>query len=109
MATPNEQVRLLTGLTEAELTSGDIDTLLEMNADSVKLAAADALEVFAGTLTAITSDDISLDGSKRAKVLMDRAVTLRYQGVDVAAEEEFAFDVVGGQSARPELTERGCW
>lgn len=106
MATTVEQVRLLTRLTDVELTDVEIDVLLELNDDFVKLAAADALESYASTLTSVTSDDISIDGSKRAAVLMARAARLRDQAQAAADDEGFAFDVVGGVSARPELTER---
>lgn len=105
-------VRTLTGLLAADIDDSEIDALLEMHGGAVKLAAADALEVVAGQLvTAVSSDDISLDGSKRATVLMARARTLRAQAADEAAasDDGFFFDVVGGVGSRPELTERGQW
>lgn len=113
MATTAEQVRLLTGLTVDELGAGDIDTLLELNGDVVKLAAADALEVVAGQLATISaeSDDIKIDGSKRAAVLMARATRLREQAAAELADSDdgFTFDVVDTFTCRPELTERPCW
>ena len=108
-STPTEQVRTLTGLTAAEMPELTITSLLELNDDSVRLAAADALETYAGTLiTAVQSDDISLDGSKRATVLMARAARLRELAAAAAAETDdgFSFDVVFPTSYRPELTER---
>lgn len=102
MATVVETVRLFTGLTDDELTDDDIASLLELNADDARLAAADALETYAGLLEAVQADDISMDGSKRAAVLMARAARLREQ----ADEAGFSFDVVFPRSHRPELTER---
>jgi hypothetical protein len=108
VASTAAQVRLLTGLTTTELPEGDIVTFLDLNGDAPKLAAADALEAFAGTLATIsvTSDDITLDGSKRATVLMQRAARLREQHHAAVGEDVFFFDVVDG-GCRPELTERG--
>lgn len=100
-----DQVRLLTGLTDTELTDGDIDSFLELSGDDAKLAAAEALEVFASRLQTITvtSDDISIDGSKRAVALLARAARLRAQSGD----DGFTFDVVFDGCAVPELTEHG--
>lgn len=105
-------VRTLTGLTAAEMPDDNVTALLEASGSNIKLAAADALEVVAGQIaTSITSDDISLDGSKRATVLMARAARLRaLAGQEAAdADDGFYFGIVGGVDARPELTERGCW
>lgn len=111
MATTAAQVRLLTGLTVDELPDTDIDTLLELNGDVVKLAAADALETFAGTLATISaeSDDIKVDGSKRATLLMGRAARLREQAATDADDAGFTFDVIPAGTCRPELTPRPCW
>lgn len=111
MATLAAQVRATTRLTTTELPDLDIDALLESNGNVVKLAAADALEGFASTLTSVTSDDISIDDSKRATVLMQRAIRLREQAAQEAADSDdgFSFDVVGSGTCRPELTERPCW
>lgn len=106
MATTGEQVRLYTGLTADDLPEDQILQWLELNDDDPRLAAADALETYAGTLTTITvtSDDISLDGAKRATALLNLAARLR----DRAGADAFTFDVVGGEACRPELTEWGC-
>lgn len=111
MATTAEQVRLLTGLTADELTDGDIATLLEVNGDVPKLAAADALEVRASQLRSAQSDDISIDGSKRAGVLMARAARLREQAAAdaAAADDGFYFDVADNTSCRPELAPYGVY
>jgi hypothetical protein len=112
MATAAETVRALTGLSTAELDDAQIDVFLEVNAayvGSTKLAAADALEVYAGQLTAVQSDDISIDGSKRAAVLMARAARLREQALAEADDAGFTFEIVPSGYCRPELTERPCW
>jgi hypothetical protein len=98
MATAAETVRALTGLSTAELDDAQIDVFLEVNAayvGSTKLAAADALEVYAGQLTAVQSDDISIDGSKRAAVLMARATKIREQHY-LHDGGDFFFDTVCG-------------
>lgn len=110
MADPTATVRLLTGLTAPELADDQIDQLLDLHDQVVKLAAADALEIRAGQLTtAVSSDDISIDGSKRAAVLMQRAARLREQAAAEDADGSFFFDLAGGTAARPELTERLRW
>ncbi len=111
MATALEQVRAITRLTVADLSDLDVEALLDANGGSVKLASADALETYATTLTSVQSDDISIDGSKRAGVLMTRAARLRQLAAQESADSDdgFFFDVVGGTSTRPELTERGGW
>lgn len=110
--TTTDQVRTITGLSELEVTNDNIATHLELNDNSVKLAAADALEVYASTLTSVQSDDISIDGSKRATVLLKRAASLREQAAAAIADSDdgFSFDVVNSGTCRPELTERRpCW
>lgn len=108
MASTTDQVRLLSGLTAGELPDPTVEAFLAMNDDVVRLAAADALEAFAGTLSTISvaSDDITLDGSKRATLLMLRAARLREQHMTLVGDDAFFFEVVGGESCRPELTER---
>lgn len=111
MATdPTAEVRLLTGLTADELADADIDTWLAINGDSTRLAAADALEAFAGTLVDIQSVDLTLTGSRRATTLLARAAQLREQATAMGeGPDEFAFDVVYPTRRRPELTERPAW
>lgn len=72
-------VRLLTGLSAAELDDASVDGLLVLTQGAVRLAAAEALETFAGTLVSVSaeSDDIKIDGSKRASALLARASSLR--------------------------------
>jgi hypothetical protein len=99
---------LLTRLTDSDLSDDDIDNWLDLTGDVPRLAAAEALEAFASTLTSVTSDDITLDGSKRAALLMARAKSLRTQqdAADAAEDDGFFFDVAFPTSYRPELTER---
>ena len=109
--TAEQQVRILSGLTVEELPDLTLESLLELNAEAPKLAAADALEIVASQLTTVTvaSDDISLDGSKRANALLARAARLREQHEANLAGEGFFFEVVDTGSTRPELTERPAW
>jgi hypothetical protein len=106
-----DQVRLLTRLTDTELSDDQILDWLEFTGDVPRLAAAEALESYASSLMSVTSDDITLDGSKRATQLMARANSLRAQQATADADDEggFFFDVAFPTSYRPELTDRGQW
>lgn len=108
---PLAAVRVLSGLTVGDISDDDLAALLDANDNFPRLAAADALEVFASTLTSVQSDDISIDGSKRASVLMARSARLRAQAAQESADSDdgFYFAVAGGVDTRPELTERGSW
>lgn len=103
-----EQVRLLTRLSTDELSDADIDKWLELTSNAPRLAAAEALEALASTLMSVTSDDITLDGTKRATQLTARANSLRAQQAaeDADADGGFFFDVAYPTSYKPELTER---
>jgi hypothetical protein len=106
VATATAQVRLLTRLTAAELPDTDIEALLELNGGTVKLAAADALEAFAGTLATVESDDMRVDDTRRAATLMARAQRLREQAHADAEDAGFSFDVVfPGTATTAELAE----
>ena len=72
-------VRVLTGATTADIDDPGIAALLAEEGGVAKLAAADVLELMAGTLMTVDSDDMKLDGSKRAATLMARAKALRDQ------------------------------
>ena len=96
-----DTVRLLTGLTVGEIADEQITALLDLHGQDVKLAAAEALDIVASQLISVSSDDISLDGTKRASALTARAAQLRAQ----AAADGFTFDVVDTMWPRPELTE----
>lgn len=72
-------VRLLSGAATSDATDDDIAALLTEEDGIAKLAAADLLELMAGRLQSVTSDEISVDDSKQAAVLMARAAALREQ------------------------------
>lgn len=74
-----DTVRLLAGASVTDASDTDIDALLLEEQGVVKLAAALLLELMAGRLQAVTSDDITVDGSKQAGVLTARAAALRAQ------------------------------
>jgi hypothetical protein len=104
-----DDVRLLTGLTAGEVSDALVDQWLAFNNGAVRLAAADALEAYASTLGYVASDDVTVDGSKRAAVLLKRAETLRAQHEATDDGAGFFFDVVFDRSCRPELTEPEVW
>lgn len=106
------QVRLLTtDLDEASplLTDAQITALLGMEGQSVKRAAAAALETIATSeaLVAkkISTQDLSTDGPAVAKELRDRAKTLREQAADgdgADGANNYGFDYV-------DFTTGGSW
>lgn len=100
-----DTVRLLTGLLAGDLPDASITQLLALNDGSVRLSAADALETVASQLTSVESDDISIDGSKRATILMARAARLRDQAAEEAGDGGFFFGIVDQANCHPELTE----
>jgi hypothetical protein len=73
------RVRLLTGATTADVDDDGVQAFLDQENGAVKLAAADVLELMAGQLTDVESDDIKLSGSKQAATLLARAKSLREQ------------------------------
>lgn len=97
---------------DAIFTDEELDAYLEMNGDSVKYAAADALDTIASdqamVLKVITLLDLRTDGPATAKSLMDRADKLRTQADadDEAAdaEEGGLFDY--GEMVTNEFTKR---
>lgn len=86
-ATPAGQVRLLILDTSPEpmFTDPEIDAFLSMSGDSVKRAAARALEVIAAdealTSKRITDHDLSTDGPAVAAELRQLAAALRAEAV----------------------------
>jgi hypothetical protein len=72
-------VRALTGASTSDIDDAGITALLAEENGAPKLAAALVLELMAGRLQAVTSDDITVDGTKQAQVLMNRAAQLRAQ------------------------------
>ena len=111
MTQPNPNlaaVRRMTRLTTTELSEDDAAGYLADNADSPRLAAADALEAFASTLLDVANaEGLTVSGSKRASTLMARAARLREQAAaETDDDEDFFFDVVPTTTRRGELTER---
>lgn len=84
----------------------EIDAFLDMNDDSVRLAAASALETIATdqalVLKVLVTLDLETDGAKVADSLMKRAASLRAQEESVGAFD-VAEMVVNDFSARERL------
>jgi hypothetical protein len=111
------QVRLLI----ADVASNPADRLLEddqvlgflaMNGDSVRLAAADALDAIASSETlvskAIRTQDLATDGPKVATDLRSHATRLRT--LAAADDGDSVFDVVyPAPSLRPAQLEQEVW
>lgn len=74
-----DTVRALAGVTPTDWADETVQGLLDAEAGAVKLAAADLLEAVAAGLLTVDSDQIKVDGSKQAAVLMQRAANLRQQ------------------------------
>lgn len=85
-------VRLLAGAATTDATDDDIAALLAVENGVVRLAAADLLELMAGRLQMVESDDVTVDGTKQAAVLMQRAAQLRAQHYEHGGD--FFFDTV---------------
>jgi hypothetical protein len=103
-----DAIRTLTGLDTTALTDQAALDLLNLNDGALRLAAADALEVHASRLESMSSDDVSVDGSKRAAVLLKRADRLR-ELHEASDDGVFFFDGVFDGRGRPELTPRECF
>lgn len=115
--TPAGQVRLLLNDVregaDQILSDEEVAGFLALEGDSVKLAAAQALDVIASdealTSKVIRTQDMSTDGSKTAAALREHAARLRAQAED-ADGGSFQTVPMGQRSAFPELTERpGFW
>lgn len=115
--TPAGQVRLLLNDVregaDQVLSDEEVAGFLALEGDSVKLAAAQALDVIASdealTSKVIRTQDLSTDGSKTAAALREHAARLRAQAED-ADEGFFQIVPMSGPTAFPELTERpGFW
>lgn len=95
------QVRLLimdTNSTSYVFEDGELSAFLLLEGDSVRKAAALALETMASNeafvLKVIKLLDLSTDGAKTADALMKRAAVLRKQAdIDEQAEAGGAFDI----------------
>lgn len=115
-ATPEGQVRLLindTDQTDYVFDNDEIAAFLALEDDSVKRAAAQALDVIADdealTSKAIRTQDLATDGAKVAESLRKRAAALRAQADagDEDSESGFYFGVIDLDPApeRPERTQ----
>lgn len=110
---PVGQVRLLiadTNETSPVLDDAQVGGFLALNAASVRLAAADALDAIADSETlvskAIKTQDLTTDGPKVAASLRSHADRLRKQVKDQAEDDDLCFDVVDfDPHPWPELTE----
>lgn len=84
----------------------EIDAFLDMNDDSIRLAAASALETIATdqalVLKVIVTLDLETDGAKVADSLMKRAASLRAQEESVGAFD-IASMVVNDFSEREQI------
>lgn len=83
-------VRVLSGATTSDLDDLGVAALLAEEGGIAKLAAADLLELMAGRMMSVDSDEIKLDGSKQAGTLMARAKALRDQHYEHGGD--FFFD-----------------
>lgn len=112
--TPLGQVRLLLNDVDADTAvfdDAEIDAFLALEGQSVKRAAAQAIDTNA-TNEALASkvlrtQDLATDGAKLADSLRKHAAELRRQADDQDDEDGFFFgtvDIAGGSASRPELT-----
>ena len=116
-----EDVRLLIADLDPDeakrlLTDAQLEQLLTLNGDSVRLAAADALEIIATSEALlskkITTQDLSTDGPAVAAALLNRAAVLRKQAAETDdTGGDFAFEIVDAPQTTcpPELTEHARW
>lgn len=107
------QVRLLiadTSETAPILTDSQISGYLSLNADSVRRAAADALDAIASSETLVSkvikTQDLSTNGPAVAADLRAHADRLRQIAADT---DDFAFAIVYPTTTYPELVEREVW
>lgn len=110
MATiPRDAVRLLisdTGTgTSQLLTDTQIDTFLEIEAASIKLAAAQALDTIASSEALVSkvikTQDLATDGPKVAAELRKHAAALRAQAAAEASDADEYFELVDVVEAPP--------
>ena len=112
VTTPTGQVRLLINDTSSSPVFEDpeIAAFLTLEGDSVKLAAATALDTIADdealTAKVISAEGLSTNGAAVAAVLHARAKTLREQAV---AEDDTVFEIYGPTVVAPELTSWNGW
>lgn len=99
-----DTVRALADVNDTAWPDPTVQALLDAEGGAVRLAAADLLEVLAGRLTDIDSDQIKLTGSKQAATLMARAAALRTQHYEQAGGD-FYFDTAS-MAGCPSLVDR---
>jgi hypothetical protein len=115
--TPAGQVRLLiadvaTNPNDRLLDDDQVDGFLAMNSDSVRLAAADALDAIASSETLVSkkirTQDLATDGPAVAADLRAHATRLRDTAVQADGDE--LFDVVyPTPTLRPAQLEQEVW
>lgn len=115
--TPRGVVRLLLNDVDqdtAVFDDAEIDAFLTLEGDSVKRAAAQAIDTNADNEAlaskVLRTQDLQTDGAKTADALRKRAAALRQQAKedanDVDAGDYFAVvDLIGDDCRPPELTE----
>lgn len=113
---PVAQVRLLTtDVDYALLTDDQLVALLALNGDSVRLAAADALELIATSEVLVSkkirTQDLQTDGPAVAAELRALAGSLRAQAARTGegVDEFSVVDTIPQAEPWPEATERWRW
>jgi hypothetical protein len=114
VSTPSGQVRLLLNDVASPwvFTDAEVAAFLILEADSVKRAAAQAIDTNADNEAlaskVLRTQDLTTDGAKLADILHQRAALLREQAED---EDGGFFDVVDLSPGcyGPELTDRGAY
>jgi hypothetical protein len=95
-----DTVRALADVNDTTWPDPAVQALLDAETGAVRLAAADLLEVLAGRLTDVESDEIKLTGSRQAATLLARAKNLREQHYQQAGGD-FFFDTVPAEPCTP--------
>lgn len=116
VATPTGRVRLLLSDVASPWVFSDeeIGALLDLEGQSVKRAAAQAIDTNADNQAlaskVLKTKDLSTDGAAVADALRKRAASLRAQATDEDADGEdggyMTFVPMNGRDDRPELTAR---
>lgn len=89
-------VRTLAGVNGTDWPDTSVQALLDAENGVVKLATADLLEILAGQLTDVETDEVKLTGATQAKTLMARAAALRTQHYELDGGD-FAFEAASMQ------------
>lgn len=111
-STTIRQVRLLIADVDPDreiLTDDDIVDFLKIENESVKLAAASALDAIASSEAMVSkvikTQDLSTDGARTSDALRKHAAALREQVNKSENDSESSFSVVPFSRCSPELTE----